>query len=145
MDMNQRKEETSLQLKDYDMNIMDLNSKFTISLGELRTEIEATKWISTRRVMSALIVIVVGCIITITTRASSSSSTSNEVEMVEGERNGGRRITTIEDLGIRITGKEEDSEEELAGSQGSGGSLNNGRWFWNASPTDRVAGEGEEK
>ncbi|ORY81824.1 hypothetical protein BCR35DRAFT_265661 [Leucosporidium creatinivorum] len=48
LDMNQRKEETSQELKQLDINIMDLNSKFTILLGEVRTEIEATKWISTR-------------------------------------------------------------------------------------------------
>ncbi|SCZ88739.1 BZ3500_MvSof-1268-A1-R1_Chr2-1g04604 [Microbotryum saponariae] len=52
LDMNSRKEETSGELKQLDVSIMDLNSKFTILLGEVRTEIEATKWISTRRVMS---------------------------------------------------------------------------------------------
>ena len=73
LEMNARKEETSQELTQLDKRVMvrrrrsrplphsiqartnvlicilqDLNSKFTILLGEARTEIEATKWISTR-------------------------------------------------------------------------------------------------
>jgi hypothetical protein len=71
LEMNARKEETGTELQGLEMKIMvrrnqshpfgaqkfadvvifveqDLNSKFTILLGEVRTEIEATKWISTR-------------------------------------------------------------------------------------------------
>ncbi|GAA5825411.1 hypothetical protein JCM10212_007133, partial [Sporobolomyces blumeae] len=47
LEMNARKEETGTELQGLEMKIMDLNSKFTILLGEVRTEIEATKWIST--------------------------------------------------------------------------------------------------
>ncbi|KAL8281478.1 hypothetical protein RQP46_006162 [Phenoliferia psychrophenolica] len=52
LDMNNRKEEVNADLKGLDRAIMDLNSKFTILLGEARTEIETVRWVSTRRVMS---------------------------------------------------------------------------------------------
>ncbi|KAI5476327.1 aminomethyltransferase [Pseudohyphozyma bogoriensis] len=55
LDMNNRKEESAMDLKDLEMKIMDLNSKFTVTLGDVRTEVEATKWISTRRVMLAVV------------------------------------------------------------------------------------------
>jgi hypothetical protein len=77
LEMNARKEESGGDLKDLDMKMMvsldgvahwfpkrltpcdlgtdgavpapqELNNKFIILLGEVRTEIEATKWISTR-------------------------------------------------------------------------------------------------
>ncbi|KWU41938.1 hypothetical protein RHOSPDRAFT_3601, partial [Rhodotorula sp. JG-1b] len=48
LEMNARKEETATELQSLDKRVMDLNSKFTILLSEVRTEIEATKWVSTR-------------------------------------------------------------------------------------------------
>ncbi|SGY23418.1 BQ5605_C019g08935 [Microbotryum silenes-dioicae] len=73
LDMNSRKEETSGELKQLDVSIMDLNSKFTILLGEVRTEIEATKWISTRRVMTAIVVVVV-CVVAYISAGPSSQT-----------------------------------------------------------------------
>ncbi|EIW68067.1 hypothetical protein TREMEDRAFT_32707 [Tremella mesenterica DSM 1558] len=49
MDMNNRKSETRSELKGFDIAIEEINNKFTISLGDLRTEIESAKWDATRR------------------------------------------------------------------------------------------------
>lgn len=66
MDMNNRKAETRTEIKGFDINIevgfifghvggranyaqKEINNKFTISLGDLRTEIESVKWDATRR------------------------------------------------------------------------------------------------
>lgn len=64
--MNNRKAETRTEIKGFDINIevgftvshindrtnhiqKEINNKFTISLGDLRTEIESVKWDATRR------------------------------------------------------------------------------------------------
>lgn len=69
MDMNNRKSETRTEMKGFDIAIevgtsaaysasheygadpfdQEINNKFTISLGDLRTEIESAKWDATRR------------------------------------------------------------------------------------------------
>lgn len=59
MDMNNRKAETRTEIKGFDINIEEINNKFTISLGDLRTEIESVKWDATRRAISVIILIVV--------------------------------------------------------------------------------------
>jgi hypothetical protein len=69
MDMNNRKAETRSDQKSFDLQIevsdlvvldqmkdgmadvQEINNKFTISLGDLRTEIESAKWDSVRRAM----------------------------------------------------------------------------------------------
>jgi len=49
MDMNNRNAENRSELKEFDLSIEEINNKFTISLGDLRTEIESAKWDATRR------------------------------------------------------------------------------------------------
>lgn len=44
MDMNNRKNETREEQKAMDMKIQEINNKFTIQLGDIRTEIEAVRW-----------------------------------------------------------------------------------------------------
>lgn len=44
MDMNNRKNETQEDQKGMDMKIQEINNKFTIRLGDIRTEIEAVRW-----------------------------------------------------------------------------------------------------
>ncbi|GAA5809453.1 hypothetical protein MFLAVUS_002861 [Mucor flavus] len=44
MDMNNRKNETRQDQKKMDMQIQEINNKFTIRLGDIRTEIEAVRW-----------------------------------------------------------------------------------------------------
>jgi predicted component of type VI protein secretion system len=44
MDMNNRKNETREDQKTMDMKIQEINNKFTIRLGDIRTEIEAVRW-----------------------------------------------------------------------------------------------------
>lgn len=44
MDMNNRKNETREDQKAMDMKIQEINNKFTIRLGDIRTEIEAVRW-----------------------------------------------------------------------------------------------------
>ncbi|CAO0797804.1 unnamed protein product [Mucor circinelloides] len=44
MDMNNRKNETREDQKEMDMKIQEINNKFTIRLGDIRTEIEAVRW-----------------------------------------------------------------------------------------------------
>lgn len=52
MDMNNRKAENRSDQKGLDIDIEEINNKFTISLGDLRTEIESAKWDATRRAIS---------------------------------------------------------------------------------------------
>lgn len=47
LEMSGKKEEYNADLNGLDRKVLELNNKFTILLGEVRTEIEATKWIST--------------------------------------------------------------------------------------------------
>ncbi|WWC92812.1 uncharacterized protein L201_007771 [Kwoniella dendrophila CBS 6074] len=56
MDMNNRKAETRTEMKGFDIYIEEINNKFTISLGDLRTEIESVKWDATRRAISTIAV-----------------------------------------------------------------------------------------
>jgi hypothetical protein len=44
LDMNNRKNETREDQKVMDMKIQEINNKFTIRLGDIRTEIEAVRW-----------------------------------------------------------------------------------------------------
>ncbi|RXK37730.1 hypothetical protein M231_04979 [Tremella mesenterica] len=62
MDMNNRKSETRSELKGFDIAIEEINNKFTISLGDLRTEIESAKWDATRRAIAIIVLIVVSAI-----------------------------------------------------------------------------------
>ncbi|WVQ75058.1 hypothetical protein IAR50_004667 [Cryptococcus sp. DSM 104548] len=66
MDMNNRKAETRTEMKGFDIYIEEINNKFTISLGDLRTEIESVKWDATRRAISVIILIVVATIGSVT-------------------------------------------------------------------------------
>ncbi|KAK6908706.1 mitochondrial protein [Kwoniella mangroviensis CBS 8886] len=70
MDMNNRKAETRTEMKGFDIYIEEINNKFTISLGDLRTEIESVKWDATRRAISIIILIVVATIAVSTFLAS---------------------------------------------------------------------------
>lgn len=49
IDFNTRKEESNADQKNLELQIIDLGNKFTVSLGEVRTELEAKKWLQTRR------------------------------------------------------------------------------------------------
>ncbi|KAI7887266.1 uncharacterized protein EV154DRAFT_427214 [Mucor mucedo] len=44
LDMDNRKNETRSDQKEIDMTIQELNSKFTVKLGEVRTGLESTRW-----------------------------------------------------------------------------------------------------
>jgi prophage DNA circulation protein len=44
MDVNNRRNETREDQKSMDMKIQEINNKFTIRLGDIRTEIEAVRW-----------------------------------------------------------------------------------------------------
>jgi len=52
--MNNRNAENRSELKEFDLSIEEINNKFTISLGDLRTEIESAKWDATRRAICKL-------------------------------------------------------------------------------------------
>jgi hypothetical protein len=55
MDMNNRKNETREDQKGMDMKIQEINNKFTIRLGDIRTEIEAVRWETIWKGMSKLL------------------------------------------------------------------------------------------
>ncbi|KAL7420286.1 hypothetical protein Q5752_005255 [Cryptotrichosporon argae] len=59
MDMNNRKAETRTEMKSFDISIEEINNKFTISLGDLRTELESAKWDATRRAISIIVFVVI--------------------------------------------------------------------------------------
>ncbi|CAG8470989.1 9642_t:CDS:2, partial [Ambispora gerdemannii] len=54
MDFNTRKAETRTDQKRLEIKIEELNNKYTIALGDIRTDIEAVKWDTTRRGMIAI-------------------------------------------------------------------------------------------
>ncbi|GAA5820264.1 hypothetical protein JCM11251_005550 [Rhodosporidiobolus azoricus] len=97
LDMNTRKEETGQELQGLDQKVMDLNSKFTILLSEVRTEIEATKWISTRRVMTAIVILVVTVVATFSSRSATKKSSSSQSS--SDHKN---QPLSIEELGVQV-------------------------------------------
>ncbi|GHJ85309.1 hypothetical protein NliqN6_1711 [Naganishia liquefaciens] len=70
MDMNNRKAENRSDQKGYDIAIEEINNKFTISLGDLKTEIEQAKWDATRRAIT----IIAGVVFTIISVVTLSGS-----------------------------------------------------------------------
>ncbi|BGP24669.1 hypothetical protein JCM10295v2_003587 [Rhodotorula toruloides] len=130
LDMNNRKEETGQELQALDKKVMDLNSKFTMLLGEVRTEAEATRWISTRRAIVAIAVFVV--IIVGTFSASKQWQKK-------------RPPPSIEELGVKVPAVEED--EVLHTEALGGGSQQRGWSFWGlVGPTEgkRVGADEDE-
>ncbi|GAA5983710.1 hypothetical protein JCM10908_000389 [Rhodotorula pacifica] len=161
LEMNARKEETATELQSLDKRVMDLNSKFTILLSEVRTEIEATKWVSTRRVMTAITITVVLLVAYFSATKSSrsgdkSSSKNGSSGGHGGEGEGGKKkLPSIEDLGVQPTDAE---AEALLGSLavGAGEPRGGGGWssFWghqaqqpayDVSGGKRIASEGEDE
>lgn len=59
LELNTRKDDTRAGMKAHDMAAEELNNKFTISLGALRTEIESAKWEATRRAIAIIIALVI--------------------------------------------------------------------------------------
>lgn len=115
--------------------MQELNGKFTILLGEARTEIETVRWVSTRRVMSAsphpfhplpadlkvlkgtLVLLVVLVVAAVSYSPSPAADTLDP------------NAPTVEELGVTRT---EGTEADVTGGRG---------WFWGVG---RVEGEGEE-
>ncbi|BGP32094.1 hypothetical protein JCM10296v2_003873 [Rhodotorula toruloides] len=129
LDMNNRKEETGQELQALDKKVLDLNSKFTMLLGEMRTEAEATRWISTRR---AIVAIAVFIVITVGTWSASK----------QWEKK--RPPPSIEELGVKVPAGEED--EALHTDAVAGGSQR-GWSFWGlVGPTEgkRVGADEDE-
>ncbi|BEJ12523.1 hypothetical protein CspHIS471_0209830 [Cutaneotrichosporon sp. HIS471] len=59
IETNNRKDETRSDMKRFDIAREEINNKFTISLGDLRTEIEGAKWDATRRAIAIIVTLVV--------------------------------------------------------------------------------------
>ena len=49
IDVNNRKAEASGDISSVDQSIIDMNSKFMLVIGDMRAQLEANKWIQTRR------------------------------------------------------------------------------------------------
>lgn len=52
LDMNNSKDDNRNDKKSIDLQIEEINSRATIGIGDLKTEIESAKWDSTRRAIS---------------------------------------------------------------------------------------------
>lgn len=158
LEMNGRKEETGGDLKGFDRKTMDLNSKFTILLGEVRTEIETTKWISTRRVMTAIVVIVVSIIgltsLSPSTKPAPTSPPTPPVEAfgVTRENEGEEADAILPLIGVNV------GVGGIGGKEGNGVGGNGvkekekeggGGWWWSGvgggGKEERVKGEVEEE
>ncbi|EGF98704.1 uncharacterized protein MELLADRAFT_95455 [Melampsora larici-populina 98AG31] len=108
LEMNGRKEEASDDQKKLELAIQELNSKFTILVGDVRTEIETRKWITTRRCIVAIASLAL-CVIIFTALESNqinpvSSSATNAQKQLQREV-----LKTVEDLGITPARDESDS------------------------------------
>ncbi|CAG8627866.1 14389_t:CDS:2 [Ambispora leptoticha] len=79
MDVNTRKAETRADQKKLEIKIEELNNKYTIALGDIRTDIEAVKWDTTRRGMMAIFGMGI-CAIFVTFLISEQKSNESKVE-----------------------------------------------------------------
>ncbi|KAA1114422.1 hypothetical protein PGT21_008342 [Puccinia graminis f. sp. tritici] len=85
LEFNHRKEEASDDQKKLELSIQELNSKFTILVSEVRTEIETRKWVTTRRCVVAIASLAL-CVVIFTalenpqtlTSSNSSRSTNSQ-------------------------------------------------------------------
>jgi hypothetical protein len=60
LDMNNRKNEVREDQKLIDMRIQEINNKFTISLGDVRTDLEAVRWETIWKGMIGVVVAGIG-------------------------------------------------------------------------------------
>ncbi|KAH8928900.1 hypothetical protein BT69DRAFT_1212214 [Atractiella rhizophila] len=96
-EMGNRKEESNQIGKELDLKIADFTNKHNVSVGDLKTEIEATKWIVIRRsisIIATFVVIVFGGI----TISGSKQKKPDE------------KLPTLEELGVRKMVDMEESE-----------------------------------
>jgi hypothetical protein len=56
LDMNNRKNDVREEQKAIDMRIQEINNKFTISLGDVRTDLEAVRWETIWKGMTGVVV-----------------------------------------------------------------------------------------
>ncbi|EKD03542.1 hypothetical protein A1Q2_02125 [Trichosporon asahii var. asahii CBS 8904] len=59
LDLSTTKDETRAGLKAFDILIEEINNRATISVGDLKTEIESAKWEATRRAIAIIVVLVI--------------------------------------------------------------------------------------
>ncbi len=59
LDMGNRKTDTRSDMKQASIDIEEINNRATISIGDLKTEIESAKWEATRRAIGIIVVLVV--------------------------------------------------------------------------------------
>ncbi|GAA5856820.1 hypothetical protein JCM8547_008858 [Rhodosporidiobolus lusitaniae] len=140
LDMNSRKEETGMELGGLDKKVMDLNSKFTILLSEVRTEIEATKWISTRRVMTAIVITVV-CVVAIFSSRSASKKKAEQKNKSKSSSGDSRdHPLSLEELGVRVEPGASEEAEVLPDGTAAGP---RGGWAFWSSQSPPPAGQGQ--
>ncbi|GAA5881230.1 hypothetical protein JCM3774_000660 [Rhodotorula dairenensis] len=146
LEMNARKEETATELQSLDKRVMDLNSKFTILLSEVRTEIEATKWVSTRRVMTAITITVVLLVAYFSaTNAAKAREQAGAGMGPDGKKKKKPSIPSIEELGVQPTDAEAEAllASEAAGRTGGSLSSTGGGWaFWGQGAPAQATGSG---
>ncbi|WOO76593.1 putative protein [Vanrija pseudolonga] len=86
IDMNNRKAETTAELKRFDIAVEEINNKFTISLGELRTDIESSKWDATRRAIAVIITLVMFGVVMSTVTMGAAKEEKEKAEKEEKEK-----------------------------------------------------------
>lgn len=59
MDVEMRRSATRAESKDIELRIQELDNKFTVRLGDLRTAMERYKWDTTRRLLLGLVAVAV--------------------------------------------------------------------------------------
>lgn len=59
MDVEMRRSASRSDAKDIELRIQELDNKFTVRLGDLRTAMERYKWDTTRRLLLALVAVAV--------------------------------------------------------------------------------------
>ncbi|KAI8331009.1 hypothetical protein BC941DRAFT_360801 [Chlamydoabsidia padenii] len=60
LDLNSRKNETQEEQKAIDMKIQEINNRFTVQMGEVRTELEAVRWETIWKGMAGVVVAGIG-------------------------------------------------------------------------------------
>ncbi|MBW0466782.1 hypothetical protein O181_006497 [Austropuccinia psidii MF-1] len=119
LELNGRKEETNDAQKKLELEIQELESKFMILVGEVRTDIETRKWVTTRRCVVAIASLAL-CVIIFTafennppsTSSRSSSSNSNQSNQNQQRFKSEQNLRSVEELvGILPPTDEKDDSE----------------------------------
>ncbi|BEI79504.1 hypothetical protein CcaverHIS002_0100330 [Cutaneotrichosporon cavernicola] len=101
LEMGNRKTDTRSDMKQASINIEEINNRATISIGDLKTEIESAKWEATRRAIAIIAVFVVfGVVISTVTFGESKVPPGPKPDATAHPASASTPVTATRDMGI---------------------------------------------